>query len=1050
MTIMKQLLDNVRTSVAFLDAVKKKKTLPEWIKTRYPVPDFSAVKTAAESRHDPSGAAEADTRAERVQSPDLSLASRLELLEQSTEMPPQNIAWNLYFLARITHDYRGMCSWLMAILDAFMARQGALLSREMTCRMHAARSFALKHLMDQDPFKYAAEALDACLKAREYDFKEIDYDLWVLNLFHEGSFRLWQIQTNYKDNIERAIACSMELLDALHGSEWQKMRRVLHNNLGMAYDRRVIGNRADNLEQALEHYLMARKIAAEEGVEERFPSIINNLGYVYRMRIRGDKAENIETAIGFLQRARALHQAAGSRLKTAQTLTNLGVAYCDRLMGDRRENLYTAIRCYRKALRILNRKKHAGFRAWTLHNLGVAWHFLASDTGGEPLEKAIACYEEALTIRRPDQMPMDWLLTTRNLSRAYSLRTRGDIPANRRKALALLDGTLDVVPRDKHLLEWVQTHVYYGIVYARQVAGDIRVHLESAVDCFRKALAVLHPDTVPVETREAALWLGRVLIRLERFDEAEAALKIAADADRYRYRQMYISQSRSMEIETGSPVYFLLAHVLAAGKRGEEAIEWLEQGKIRMVTERLRLDQEEFSRLPEKQRDAGRELAARLQSLRIEHYIPGRPIDDIIRDTRQAQNALDALLKNIRHATPGFFRKSHPIKDFLAQLPEQSAVIEFNITEYGTNCFVMTPNGTGHGMKVIHNNAFNRDDMRRFIRNWLRRMNRFVLSQTPEGRASWSRYVLRRMRELCRKLMAPVYRYLSDREVGQIVFVPHLSMHLLPLHLMPSLRRRSGALLMDDFCVSYLPSITMGSLSYAAEETGDSQFLGVCNPTLDLPWSEHEVETIQSIFPGNRAVVLKGPAANPEAVEQEMPSAAFVHFACHARFDVTDPYRSYLALAAPNPADPISVTESARSGAIMTGCTDRSNRLINHRIQSSPFYLADVFSRVRLDRRPLVVLSCCESGLSSSPETADEFIGFAAGFMGSGARAVMTTHWPVDDRASCILMERFYRNIVDGTLSAPEALTEAQQYLRSLPEFSDPFLWGAFRIHGTV
>ena len=53
------------------------------------------------------------------------------------------------------------------------------------------------------------------------------------------------------------------------------------------------------------------------------------------------------------------------------------------------------------------------------------------------------------------------------------------------------------------------------------------------------------------------------MVQLGRFKDAENALLIAAEADEYRYRQMFISQARSLEIETGSSIYFLMASALA-------------------------------------------------------------------------------------------------------------------------------------------------------------------------------------------------------------------------------------------------------------------------------------------------------------------------------------------------------------------------------------------------------------------------------------------------------------------------------------------------------
>ena len=65
-------------------------------------------------------------------------------------------------------------------------------------------------------------------------------------------------------------------------------------------------------------------------------------------------------------------------------------------------------------------------------------------------------------------------------------------------------------------------------------------------------------------------------------------------------------------------------------------------------------------------------------------------------------------------------------------------------------------------------------------------------------------------------------------------------------------------------------------------------------------------------------------------------------------------------------------------------------------------------------------------------------LGFAQAFLLAGSRSVCLTLWQVDDTATALLMDRFYRNLLgkreDGakTMGKAAALREAKQWLRNL------------------
>ena len=101
----------------------------------------------------------------------------------------------------------------------------------------------------------------------------------------------------------------------------------------VAYQDRIRGDRADNLERAI-----ARRQQALEtkSTPENGAVIQHNLGLAYVRRIRGDRAVNIERAIEYLRRVLEVRTRDDMPADWAQTQIGLGEAYRDRLPGTSR------------------------------------------------------------------------------------------------------------------------------------------------------------------------------------------------------------------------------------------------------------------------------------------------------------------------------------------------------------------------------------------------------------------------------------------------------------------------------------------------------------------------------------------------------------------------------------------------------------------------------------------------------------------------------------------------------------------------------------------
>ena len=107
------------------------------------------------------------------------------------------------------------------------------------------------------------------------------------------------------------------------------------------------------------------------------------------------------------------------------------------------------------------------------------------------------------------------------------------------------------------------------------------------------------------------------------------------------------------------------------------------------------------------------------------------------------------------------------------------------------------------------------------------------------------------------------------------------------------------------------------------------------------------------------------------------------------------------------------------------------------------------------------VLSACETGLGEVAG-GEGLIGIQRAFQIAGVRTTVASLWKVNDQATRVLMERFYRNLWEKEMGHLDALREAQLYIlnnpnsvRSLDTKSiegssrcSPELWAAFQLSG--
>ena len=97
----------------------------------------------------------------------------------------------------------------------------------------------------------------------------------------------------------------------------------------------------------------------------------------------------------------------------------------------------------------------------------------------------------------------------------------------------------------------------------------------------------------------------------------------------------------------------------------------------------------------------------------------------------------------------------------------------------------------------------------------------------------------------------------------------------------------------------------------------------------------------------------------------------------------------------------------------------------------------------------LAVLSACKTGLGDL--SGDGVFGLQRGFKKAGTQSIIMSLWKIDDLATQMIMNEFYKNYFSG-IDRHESLRIAQRKLREKKDndgiliFKDPYYWAGFII----
>jgi len=256
-------------------------------------------------------------------------------------------------------------------------------------------------------------------------------------------------------------------------------------------------------------------------------------------------------------------------------------------------------------------------------------------------------------------------------------------------------------------------------------------------------------------------------------------------------------------------------------------------------------------------------------------------------------------------------------------------------------------------------------------------------------------------RELYLYLVQPVIAQVRARH---LVIVPHEDLQYVPFQVFQD--PADGRFFGERFQITYAPSASVLLTLKKPAPLSGGRLLAVADP--GIPAAIDEVAAIAKLFP-QPSKVVSDTLPREADVKAWVRDADIVHLSVHGKFDGAEPMLSYLSLA-PGAADDGKLTAAEMFG-------------------------------LPLDKSRIVVLSACETGRAEATH-ANEILGMVRALLFAGAGTLVLSHWEVDSAATALWMQTFYQAALTGPVQ--EAARAALVKVKSTPQFSHPFYWGAF------
>jgi CHAT domain-containing protein/Tfp pilus assembly protein PilF len=804
-------------------------------------------------------------------------------------------------------------------------------------------------------------------------------------------------------------------------------------NLGMVLSRR------GEMKAAAEAYTAALEVARETGDRGAQAVALNNLSSVYQ--VMGEPTRSLERYQEVLDLVREDGDARGK----AFVLNNIGALY--QSFGQPNE----ALPNLRDAAELFERVGDRPAEARAYDNIGGALLAL-----GRPRE-AVEETERGLAVARElndERQEAAGLVT---LARAYRELNDG------LRALVLAEQALAVARR-------ASLRIAEGT--ALQTVGDIHLAIGqpvAALEPLHGALAIHREVGSRPAEAETLLRLARAERALGRLDDARRDLEAAVEIIESVRAAVAIQELRATYLASKQGYYEEWIGLLMDLHRARPNDRWdarafavAERARARTLLDALaEVEAEVRSGLDP-------ELAAEEERLRYRLNLRERDHQRAVTAGDQAAAAgaardLSALTREYRALEERIRNSSPRYADLVQPQPLDASVIQAAVLDPNTLLLQYSLGQAESWLWAVNRKSLEafrlppRADIEARVRRFyelLTARNLEIEGETPAARR-------RRLQEadaetpaaaaaLADAVLGPVAARLGADGPDRLVVVADGALHYVPFAALPKPRQDAGGPLLFDHEVVYVPSASAlsalrrdladrraapGTLAVLADPVFDAADSRVLRPDRQataahggerrgegfrrLFFSRREGEAIASLVPAaNRLTAFDFEASRDLAFDGLLAGYRMVHFATHGVLNGDYPALSGLVLSL------VDRYGEPREGFLR---------------------LHDIYSlELRAD---LVTLSACETALGREIR-GEGLVGLSRGFMYAGAARVVASLWSVQDRATAETMRRFYAGMLDRGLPPGLALREAQIAMANEANWSAPYYWAPFVLHG--
>jgi CHAT domain-containing protein len=790
-----------------------------------------------------------------------------------------------------------------------------------------------------------------------------------------------------------------------------------------------LGNPVLNVEIAIFVYNLALKINTLDFAPDDYALIQNNLGIAYRKRIKGDRLNNVDLAISTYEEALKFLAERSTPEEILITKVNLGIAWSHRLSVPLKERIEISISHLSRALeyaKINNLKNEEARIKYNLSTVYVQAYDVAQEESS--IEAAISMIEEVLQIRCMDILSEECASAKHVLATAYRKRKQGKSIPDLEYAIKIYQEILVILARETSPAKWAGAQLDFAralSLYLKCIQHFSPQKIKQAINAYESALKVYTPQDYPAECRLASADLADFQTAQGNWGEASTAYDQALSAIKILYQSCILLNSKIGEIREASDLPRRAAYAYAKTSSLPKAIETLEQSRARGLSEsldrdRTNLDQlkiqneplyTQYKEIIQQRRNIDAIERDRMTSTDRNSITPETLRNEATRLRQELTTTIDQIRQQPGYETfltPPTFKDvqkavaqiKHPLIYLLTTPAGSLALI---VTSSNSHSIWLDDFTDTHLTELLNNNWFNN------YQKWVEANQRFQANQSEENSRAkekanddWFDAIDTTTHKLWAPLMGPLIEHLKKHNIDRITLIPTGYLSLLPLHAAwtkdeskPTKRRHA----LDDIHITYAPNAKSLTAAQDIVETLNTRdqadsILAINDPSRNLENAEPEVQSAIASF-GDRSTVLKHSAATIEAVKLKLAEASIVHFACHGKAELTEPLTSGLEMS--------------------------DGRLT----------LKDILALNLTERGGLrlAILSACETGIIGI-ENADEAISLPTGLLQAGVAAVIASLWSVSDLSTMLLLTKFYDLWRTHNLAPDQALRQAQIWLR--------------------